>query len=192
TPPGSHHESTQSTQNLDLSLQIPGPEALTAADKRSQAARKAAATRQIPKLQDPFPTKTEIRNAYDTKLLRHYPAATPTPAPQRLTPIAEKSTRVMNLLKNFPKLQIPARGTTVSVEEVELDKKILNENRAHTAGDNAVASARKNFAVLDPVKEEGQNRGYMVESGLDMDDLEDEKRGIPNKLPEWKKWATGR
>jgi hypothetical protein len=69
------HRKVPPIQTISLRLRTPKTPVPTAHERRQLAARKGAAKRWVPKLQDPFPRQSEIKKAYPYKLMRHYPAA---------------------------------------------------------------------------------------------------------------------
>jgi hypothetical protein len=92
----------------------------------------------------------------------------------------------MSLLSSFPSTSIkPPTLNQVQEEQSNLDK-VLAENAKIIFGKEGKMLAIRHFG--------GVRRPWspMVNSGIEMDDLEKETRGIPNQLPEWRKWNTGK
>ncbi|KAF2791484.1 hypothetical protein K505DRAFT_248890 [Melanomma pulvis-pyrius CBS 109.77] len=181
--------SPEKAPTLNLSLKIPQTRSEDVS-KNVLIARKGAATRWRKNLQNPYPTAQEIKDAYPLKLIRHYPARADTTPPQPLfsRPRIEKSDRVMALLKQFPKLEIPTpppRTIESSISEQQ-DKAILRANRAATATDEAMKLAWNSFQL----PKRNTTRHFMIESGLRTEDLVNEYNGVENRLPEWYKFRT--
>jgi hypothetical protein len=135
TPPRSAPPSS-GKPTVSLALRIP-EHVPDLKERRELGARKGAAKRWMPKLQNPFPGNKEIKKAYSLKLMRHYPAAlepaslqslgtsatAPTTSSSSSTssfasaiqvadadfvkPVIQKSARMTKLLKTFPALSIP-------------------------------------------------------------------------------------
>jgi hypothetical protein len=218
------HRKVPPIQTISLCLRTPKSPVPTAHERRQLAARKGAAKRWVPKLQDPFPKQSEIKKAYPYKLMRHYPAApapvvapsfgntppastaspsessnpalssapvTQTPADNFIKPVIQKSARVTKLLKAFPSLAIPkvSQEPTYELAKKEHDEKITLFGNMNTTGSKeAHRLAWQAFAKPD----RNGNRELMVESALELEDLEKEHAGIPNNLPSWKKWNTSK
>lgn len=156
--------------------------------KETLASRKAAAKRWEMKLQNKFPTEREIRQAYPTKLMRHYhsPDGKMSKEPSFIKPRIEKSLRVTTISKNFPLLEIPP-PTEELLEGYLKNRAVVQSNQEITSREESVKLAWKNFAVPRRSVSDDQ---MVRDSGLDEDELSKEYDGIENRLPEWKKWRT--
>jgi hypothetical protein len=199
TPPSSAPRPTMS-----LRLTIPQPE-LNKEDQRKFAIRRVAAERWKSKLQRPFPLGREIREAYKLKLMRHYTNPSTPSMPDFIKPRIDHSPRVTGLLKQFPLLNTsntgprgPALGaapalppTTVQILKTEQDYMQLTANKSITRSEDAQRLAWKNFSATESDRID-RGREAMMESGLVVDDLVKEDRGLKNGLPEWKKLHTGK
>ncbi|KAH8732566.1 hypothetical protein GQ44DRAFT_602310 [Phaeosphaeriaceae sp. PMI808] len=213
--------STKSNKSSDVQLQTPPPSApapktmslkltipqkeLSANERRALAIRKYAAERWIPKLQRDFPQAKEMKDAYNMKLMRHYPDPSSSSVPNFIKPRIDTSPRVLDLLKRFPYPLVapdgskpPARGfpplkmpTAMEVLKAEEDYANLRRNKKITASDEAQHLAWENFASPERGRKD-RGREAMVESGLEYEELVKENQGLENKLPEWKKRFTGK
>lgn len=188
-PSPSTSSSVPRPETISLKLRIPQPPAPTKEQKRSTAARKAAATRFASKLQDPYPSRGEIKSAYNLKLLRDYKGPEATTIPSPIKPVIQKSARVTALLRQFPKLDTTTAPppTIVSMKSDIQAFRTLKANRSLTNTEPAQRLAWKSFS--SPVY---STYGAMLESAFPADHIEAENHGLPNDLPEWKKWKTSR
>ncbi|KAF2000119.1 hypothetical protein P154DRAFT_599549 [Amniculicola lignicola CBS 123094] len=177
---------------IALRLEIPKDPAPTTQQKRVVAIRKAAAARWRPKLQRDFPSEDEVKRAYTGKLLRHYVGTGPEAAP--VLPPIKKSARVMTLLRSFPqslsglksKHAESVKALLAQKCAVQRDKEILKRNlKIINDNDNTTALAARCFGKMT----EWHNQWL---TGFADEDLRKEEKGAENKLPEWKKWKTGR
>jgi hypothetical protein len=186
TPPSSIPPETRC-----LKIAIPSKEP-SEDERRKLAIRRAAARRWESKLERPFPTPREVRDAYDLKLMRHYKCAAETPEPGFIKPSIDKSPRVTGLLRQFPKLATsPVLQTQDSGPTAELDTLRLQVNKDITQSESVQRLAWQSFSTLD---RDGRHwaREAMMESGLVPDELTKESQGHKNALPQWKKWQTGK
>jgi hypothetical protein len=153
--------------------------------KNTLASRKAAAKRWETKLQNKFPTESEIRQAYPTKLMRHYPSpdGKVSTEPPFIKPRIQKSLRVMTIMKHFPLFKSPP-PTDEHLEEYERNQAIIKANQEITSREKSVKLAWKNFAAP---KRSTRGDQLVRDSGLDEDELSKEYDGIENRLPKWKK-----
>ncbi|KAH7139251.1 hypothetical protein B0J11DRAFT_610643 [Dendryphion nanum] len=170
------------SKTLKLSIDIPKSPIPNAQMKRSIAACKAADKRHESKLQDPFPDQKEIAKARNLKLLRDYSDPNISMEPGFIKPEIQKSARVTQLLRGFPKIE----ACTPSIEAQGRIPAELKRNNAITKSEKVTESAWKNFS--DPK----YGTLSMIESGLLPEDIAAEKRGISNRLPEWRKHKTGK
>ena len=213
---------TSTMPSVSLTLRIP-KHVPDAKERKELGARKAAAKRWVPKLQNPFPKDSEIKRAYSLKLMRHYPAApvpatsqsVETPASAQTTlstnssissstsatstldatfekPVIQKSDRVTKLLKKFPTMKVSRIAfngiTTQDLAHDQMVSDTIHANKRNTLSQHALRLAWKDFAEPD----ENPGREAMVESALPLEELMKEHRGIPNSLPEWKKYNTSK
>ncbi|CAO2647980.1 Nn.00g089020.m01.CDS01 [Neocucurbitaria sp. VM-36] len=204
TPPISPPEPVFRTTRL--TVQIPQRE-LTQEDQRTLKIRRAAAERWQDKLQRPFPARKEITQAYNLKLLRHYPNPLAPAAPNFVKPHIDKSPRVDRLRNQFPLLSTlatasaksstttlqasPIHSTPANIEESEKHKTLLKANKIITRSEYAQRLAWRSFSSREEDRID-RGREAMMESGLWEDDLGKESQGQRNQLPEWKKPNTGR
>jgi hypothetical protein len=191
-------------ETMSLRLIIPHP-VLTKEDHRTLAIRRAAAERWKPKLQKPFPKHKEVSEAYNLKLMRHYASPTASPESNFVRPHIEVSPRVVRLRAQFPRsctsnqdLQVPATRFTptappMTVRDVRTmdDHMRLRVNKDITRSEQAQRLAWESFSATERDRID-RDREAMMESGLVMEDLIKEARGVKNGLPEWKKCKTGR
>jgi hypothetical protein len=191
-------------ETMSLRLIIPHP-VLTKEDHRSLAIRRAAAERWESKLQKPFPKRKEVSEAYSLKLMRHYPSPTASPESNFVKPHIDISPRVITLLERFPRLctsnqdlQVPATQFTPTAPHIiardvrTMDGRMrLRINKDITKSEQAQRLAWQSFSATERDRID-RDREAMMESGLVMEDLINETRGVDNGLPEWKKRKTGR
>ncbi|CAI6340317.1 unnamed protein product [Periconia digitata] len=191
--------SANTTNNRKVSLKLIIPDhVLTRTEKRQLAVRRTAAIKweRSGKLQRPEPDQKEISSSYNLKLMRHYPAADADPSESTHTasqdcfvkPIIQKSSRVTNLLANYPYGTVPTKHPDASSSRGSLvggGIQDLQRNRQITENTLGTQLAWRSFSWPDRGERE-----IMVESALGTDDLEREIRGLPNSLPEWKKFKT--
>jgi hypothetical protein len=179
------------TLNLKLDIPVlePPPSSKAAAAQRKlEKQRRAAARKWESRLQDPFPEPAEIKRAYDGKMLRHYTSPLSNPLPAIQKPEINKSTRVTNLLKQFPALNVPtlpSPNTTLQFNKTLEDQASLNANLLATSTPAAKKSAWKNFSTTQYTMFDA-----MVESGLPREDLGHERNYTENRLPGWRKCNT--
>jgi hypothetical protein len=205
TPP----QSSKGPETLSLRLMIP-KNAPSKQEQRTLAIRRASAQRWQTKLQRPFPLQSEIKQAYNLKLMRHYPNTLTTIEPNFVKPRIDTSARVDRLLRRFPLPTIRAVNQNDQlnavhpvyyykalsflahdVREAELSNITLQTNRAITASEYAQRLAWKNFSTQERNRID-RGREAMLQSGLHTDDLDLEVLGRANKLPEWRKEYTSR
>jgi hypothetical protein len=207
TPPSSTPPETMSLRLIIPQLQP------TKGDQRALANREAAAKRWIPKLQRPFPKRKEISEAYNLKLMRHYPspvtsqiinqttstvtASTTSLEPNFIKPHIDVSPRVINLLKGFPKVYTPdsdvhastrsyaSIASTASTEIIYTgkDNMLLQENKSITSHNFGQRLAWHCFSATERDRID-RGREAMMVSGLAQDDLAKERKGVHNGLPE--------
>lgn len=178
---------------------------LTKDDHRNIKIRQAAALRWIPKLRNPFPKRKEINEAYNLKLMRHYRhLTTTTPELNFVKPLIDTSPRVTRLLRQFPTAISTSSGQKLEagnppgtycgldqITRLRQDAENLQINKRITKSESARRLAWQSFSSTE--KERIDNgRQALIESGLAVEDLEKEHRGIQNGLPEWKKRYTGK
>lgn len=182
---------------MRLKLEIPQPE-ISKEEDRKLKIQKAAAERWQPKLKRPFPRKREIKDAYKNKLMRHYTDETTAPSGEWMKPHINRSARVDALRKGFPLLSTSAHGpqkssikTPAERDEENWRQQLLRENQNITQSEYAKKLA---FEAFSARKEDriNRNRQAMMISGLLPRDIQKEKRGIKNALPDWIKVNTGR
>ncbi|KAG9192931.1 hypothetical protein G6011_11665 [Alternaria panax] len=170
-------------------------------EEQTLKTRKAAAERWEPKLKRPFPKKREIQDSYSMKLMRHYPTNEPTPLEDLpvVRPHIPRSARVDKLLASLPLVPEctwsaestgPLRRRRQTVRD-ELANQSLNINKSITGSDLAVRMAWHCFSSNENDRIDRGRQAMMV-SGLVDADLSKEDKGVPNKLPEWKKTNTGK
>lgn len=213
--PTSTAQSASTGPTMPLTLHIPDvkhevPKGKKLA-RRKQAAKKWEATG---RLQEPFPQQREISQAYPLKLMRHYPVKAPMEAtrvplirspsssgvtptspsppiwePSFVKPRIQKSDRVTNLLKAFPKFRVAptSQQSPKTISQCEADAANLDKNNKATSSEEAKRLAWDCFA--DRVCIDGQS---MTESGLPSSQLQKEAFGMGNKLPEWAKRRTSK
>ncbi|KAF2660485.1 hypothetical protein K491DRAFT_727415 [Lophiostoma macrostomum CBS 122681] len=213
-------ESSPPSKFQNLKLIIPDVLVSNPPTKHQVAARKGAAKRFLPRLRDPFPTASEIHKAYNLKLLRDYtvdnkhknqdknhdhdqkqakssssPSSSSISKRNPIRPQIAKSARVMSLLNSFPQSPLslsplksphPALATNSDLDQLLSGHQTLLENTEIIFGKDGKELAELCFG--------GERRPWnqMVNSGIDVDDLEKERYGLPNELPEWRKWNTGK
>lgn len=209
TPPVSAKE----TNTMPLKLVIPR-EQISLEQQRKLNRHRADAERWKPKLQRPYPRRTEIKLAYPLKLMRHYPGASTSADSNFIRPKIDKSPRVSRLLEQFPLIDTtqPCRGTSaehpitsatlleqaiplsarmVQLEVAQNTNLELQANTSITRAEHAQRLAWKSFAQTEHERID-RGREAMMQSGLLSHDLKMEASGLFNGLPEWKKAKTGR
>ena len=192
---------------MPLKLTIP-QEPMTREELAKSNRRKSDAERWKPKLQRPYPNKSEIKRAYPLKLLRHYPDTSVHPEPDFQRPKIDTSARVSRLLTHFPLpappnphrtpspitpagQAIPLSARASDLKRARLANADLQWNVYVTATDHAQQQAWRAFSRPEAGRVD-RGRESMVRSGLDEEDLWLESMGLPNGLPEWKRPWTGR
>ncbi|RMZ71560.1 nad(P)-binding protein [Pyrenophora seminiperda CCB06] len=201
TPPVTPDPAVSVVHTTSLRVIIPQRQ-IPPEEQRRIKLRVGAAERWVPKLQKPFPTNKEIKDAYPYKLMRHYTDGRIL-APVIRPPI-DRSPRVDDLRRRFPLVQPPSsappsstilRGTKrkrdqgADGDENSKYKVLLRQNKEITRSPFAQKLAWKAFSTLERAS---RGREAMMLSGLFADDLEREALGLANNLPEWKKVNTGR
>ncbi|KAF9697205.1 hypothetical protein EKO04_004809 [Ascochyta lentis] len=208
TPPAS----AKGTATMALKLIIPQEEPGQEQQKKASRHR-ADAERWKPKLQRPFPRKTEIKQAYALKLMRQYPNTPGEIETNFFKPKIERSPRVSRLLQQFPLVDTnqPVRSKEArlpnSCTPIDLAKPLssrleeliearnmhtgLQANIHITESEHAQRLAWQAFSRTEQDRID-RGREAMMESGLPTDDLEREYFGQWNTLPDWKKSNTGR
>ncbi|CAN9288900.1 unnamed protein product [Alternaria alternata] len=196
---GAEPTSMRSNKKPCLSLEIPQKEIPKEEDKTPKT-RAAAAERCEPKLKRPFPKKREMKDSNKMKLMRHDTTNDPTPLSKLpiIRPHIARSARVDKLLES---LSVPdptknADGTkrirlATQTRRDERQNEMLKQNKSITESDYAVRLAWSCFSSNEKSRV-GRERMGMTISGLEWDDLANEKKGVPNNLPEWRKTNTGR
>lgn len=201
---GNREASYLSTPPETMSLRVTIPEpVVTKEDQRTLAIRRAAAQRWIPKLQNPFPKRGEIGEAYKLKLMRHYTSPTTSSEPNFIKPHIDVSPRVDGLRQKFPRVltSIPKLRLLVpdsmhlAPPRATQDRKLednmqLKMNKNITKSEAAQRLAWQSFSATEKDRID-RGREAMMESGLITDDLISERRGTRNGLPEWRKKNTG-
>ncbi|KAH9871688.1 hypothetical protein J1614_005943 [Plenodomus biglobosus] len=189
-----------SPQVLPQPLRITIPhEELTNTEQRILKLRIGHAERWKPKLQRPFPTKAEIKQAYQFKLMRHYTDPRTVPEPNYIKPHIDRSQRVDKLRSDFPGLSTSTSSTSLNTKSREEDSRFspslakmqLERNKAITKSEAARYSAWKNFSSREEDRID-RGREAMIESGLSQEELTKESMGEPNKLPGWRKEYTSK
>ncbi|KAF2852183.1 hypothetical protein T440DRAFT_370995, partial [Plenodomus tracheiphilus IPT5] len=182
-------------QSQPLQITIPDAEP-TKAEQKTLKLRRRYAERWRPKLQKPYPTKTEIKQAYQYKLMRHYIEPLAVPESNFVKPHIDRSPRVDKLRKDFPVLNTSSLGKVTTTEnkaepqpspspaEVQLE-----HNRAITKSKAARRSAWRNFSSREKDRID-RGREAMLASGLPQEELNREYEGKPNNLPGWRKKHT--
>jgi len=196
---GAEPISMRSNKKPCLSLEVPQKEISKEEDKTPKT-RVTAAERREPKLKRPFPKKREIKDSNKMKLIRHYTTNDPTPLSKLpiIRPHIARSARVNKLLES---LSVPdptknADGTkrirlATQTRRDERQNEMLKQNKSITESDYAVRLAWSCFSSNEKDRVGWERMGMMI-SGLEWDDLANEKKGVPNNLPEWRKKNTGR
>ncbi|OAG16253.1 hypothetical protein CC77DRAFT_900293, partial [Alternaria alternata] len=183
-----------------LSLKIPGKEISKEEDKTPKT-RAATAERREPKLKRPFPKKREeIKDPNKMKLTRHYTTNDPTPL-SKLPVIRPPIARSIPVEKLLESLSVPdptknADDTkrirlATQTRRDERQNEMLKQNKSITESDYAIRLAWSCFSSNEKDRVGRERMGMMI-SGLEWDDLANEKKGVPNNLPEWRKTNTGR
>ena len=191
------------TPTMDLKVVIPERQ-ISPEEQRRIKLRVAAARRWIPKLQKPFPSKKEIKDAYQYKLMRHYTdgqAQVPV-----VRPHIDTSPRVDVLRRRFPLLKPTSvtpsssasiyrtgrsKGRKVMDSDVLVrDQMLLQQNKAITQSPLAQKLAWEAFSSREADRID-RGREALICSGLWDNDLEKEAQGLANNLPEWRKARTG-
>ncbi|KAL5120668.1 hypothetical protein ACEQ8H_001417 [Pleosporales sp. CAS-2024a] len=199
TPPAS-----PPLQTMSLRVTIPQP-AVTSGDRRTQAIRRAAAERWKPKLQQPFPKRREIVDAYTLKLMRHYAGSSTTPEPSFVRPMINTSPRVDKLRHRFPSLLTRSIRSDVTIAvsiaataqtpnaicTQDRSNEELNKNKSITRSEYAQRLAWQSFSATEQDREDC-GREALMESGLVVDELIKEHSGIKNCLPEWRQRYTSK
>ncbi|OAL49566.1 hypothetical protein IQ07DRAFT_511361 [Pyrenochaeta sp. DS3sAY3a] len=196
TPP-----ETPSAKSMKLKLVIPEPE-LTPTEENKLKRRKACAKKWRSKLQRPYPSKKELSEAYNLKLMRHYSKPLLPKDPNFITPPIDRSPRVDKLRRHFP---IPPLSTGINItkpysaityhnapasDEQERQEAMLEVNKRITNSEEAQRLAWQCFSTPEDRVDNG--RDAMIHSALWDDDLLREDQGLPNKLPGWRKTYTSR
>ncbi|KAH7400704.1 hypothetical protein DE146DRAFT_653688 [Phaeosphaeria sp. MPI-PUGE-AT-0046c] len=136
--------------------------------------------------------------------MRHYRRSTTKPEPNFVKPMINTSSRVMRLLRQFPitvstldehilgavnKTGIHARADHMT--KLRLDPENLQINRRITKSESARRLAWRSFSSTERDRRDN-GRQALMESGLALEDLVKEHKGIKNRLPEWRKRFTGK
>jgi hypothetical protein len=209
TPPAS----AERAATMALRLVIP-QEATSREQQRMINRHRADAERWKPKLQRPYPNKTEIKSAYPLKLMRHYSDAPAQSDLNFVKPKIDDSPRVSRLLEQFPLIDttqpVKSKGAKRSPSPTEplaqmktlssRKEELTDARQAHgglqsnitiTQTEQAQRLAWQSFAQTERDRMD-RGREAMIQSGLFTDDMKMELAGQRNKLPEWKKCNTGR
>jgi len=171
-----------------LKLTIPHDEP-SKAEQRTLKHRSRCAERWKPKLQRPYPSHREIKEAYQYKLMRHYTNHLVAAEPDYIKPRIDRSERVDNIRRDFPAVK-PSPKPWISQQESSMWQINLGLNISATKSKMAQFSAWKNFSSREQDRID-RGREAMMESGLAVEDLEKELEGRPNRLPDWRKVRTG-
>jgi hypothetical protein len=204
TPPLSPPPELQA-RTMCLKLEIPRPE-ISKEEQTKLKMRQSHARRWIPKLQRPFPKNTEIKEAYQYKLMRHYTDQLAPAISNFIKPRIDRSPRVESLLKRFPlvpnSFDVPisaayttaaktSRGRNEDVSNEVMNNRELQKNMSITSSVSAQKLAWEAFSWREQDRID-RGREAMMQSGLWTDDLARENVGMANELPEWRKTRTGR
>ncbi|KAI8937223.1 hypothetical protein NX059_006432 [Plenodomus lindquistii] len=198
TPPVSPLTCPPPQRTMSLRLSIPHEEP-TKAELRALKLRVGAAVRWQSKLQRPYPSRSEIREAYQYKLMRHYTAPQATPEPNFVKPHIDRSPRVDKLRICFPVLNTSFAGSPTNSNSKKADMPSsptpaelqLRYNKDVTRSKEVRRSAWKNFSSREDGRKD-RGREAMMLSGLPDEELRKESYRQPNKLPDWKKEFTSK
>lgn len=183
---------------LDIPHKVP-----TKDEQQTLERRRASAQRWKPKLQRPYPSKKEIRDAYQYKLMRHYKNSLAPVEANFIKPRIDRSPRVERLLQRYPLLStaiskgscednaLEASEVLGGSEDIAKQMFQLKINQGITQSEHARRLAWKNFSLVEWDRVD-RGREAMLDSGLWEEDLEKERKGLANQLPEWKKARTDR
>jgi hypothetical protein len=197
---GAEPISMRSNKKPCLSLEVPGKEISKEEDKTPKT-RAATAERREPKLKRPFPKKREeIKDPNKMKLTRHYTTNDPTPLSKLpiIRPPIARSARVDKLLESLS-VPDPTKNAddtkrirlATQTRRGERQNEMLKQNKSITESDYAIRLAWSCFSSNEKSRVGRERMGMMI-SGLEWDDLANERKGVPNNLPEWRKTNTGR
>ncbi|RYN57731.1 hypothetical protein AA0118_g7614 [Alternaria tenuissima] len=197
---GAEPISMRSNKKPCLSLEVPGKEISKEEDKTPKT-RAATAERREPKLKRPFPKKREeIKDPNKMKLTRHYTTNDPTPLSKLpiIRPPIARSARVDKLLESLS-VPDPTKNAddtkrirlATQTRRGERQNEMLKQNKSITESDYAIRLAWSCFSSNEKNRVGRERMGMMI-SGLEWDDLANERKGVPNNLPEWRKTNTGR
>jgi hypothetical protein len=198
---------------MALKLVIP-KEQLSREQQKKLNRHRADAERWKPKLQRPYPNKTEIKLAYPLKLMRYYLDASKQADSNFVKPNIDRSPRVSRLLQQFPLIDttqlfrstkaerspspathldqaIPLSARIMELKQARDAHPELQANISITGTEHARRLAWQSFARTERGRVD-RGREAMIQSGLLTDDLRMEAVGLFNGLPEWKKARTGR
>ncbi|KAJ4994132.1 hypothetical protein SVAN01_00609 [Stagonosporopsis vannaccii] len=208
TPPSS----VAGVATMALKLVIPIDQ-ISPEQQKTLKRHRADAERWKPKLQRPYPKRTETKNAYPLKLMRHYPDTTGAVQPDFIKPQINKSPRLTHLLQQFPfvdttqhvrrvatedtsglitppGLAVPMCARGKDLKRARLEHIQLHSNIQVTRTEYAQHLAWKSFSLPEQGRLD-HGREAMVLSGLPTADLREEGMGHPNVLPDWRKPWTG-
>ena len=198
---------------MALKLVIP-KEQLSQEQQKKLNRHRVDAERWKPKLQRPYPKKTEIKLAYPLKLMRYYLDASTQADSNFVKPNIDRSPRVSRLLQQFPLIDttqlfgstkarrspgpvtpldqaIPLSARIMELKQARDAHPQLQANISITRTEHAQRLAWQSFARTERDRID-RGREAMIQSGLLIDDLRMEAVGLFNGLPEWKKAITGR
>lgn len=200
TPPTTPVKKAAKTMKLKLTI----PEAkLTRTEENKIKRREACARKWKSKLQRPYPSKKELADSYNLKLMRHYPKPFTPKDPNFIIPPIDRSPRVDKLRRHFPVAPPLSTGINITKpysatathraptsDEQERQEAMLEANKRITNSEEAQRLAWQCFSTKEDRRDNG--REAMMLSALWEDDLDREDRGLPNKLPGWRKTFTSR
>jgi hypothetical protein len=195
TPPETPPVSTVRT--MHLRLDIP-QQAVSNEESEKLKLREAAAEKCEPKLKRPFPRKRQMKVASEIKHMKHYTTNETSVLSESgfIKPHINKSARVDKLLRVFPYLSTtnakrPRYRTQAERDEAKNRARLLEDNKKITNSDYAKRLAWEAFSSREKGRTD-RGREAMLVSALEKDDLANEKLGVPNDLPEWRKTRTSR
>lgn len=164
--------------------------------ERKLKIQKAAAKRWAPNLQRPPPQLKEINAAYNNKLMRHYTNETAAPSNTFIRPSINRSARVDSLLASLPLQPAKASEKSYSQKQAERSEEarraiLLQQNKRITESDYVKKLAWEAFSSNDQERKNHERHSMMI-SGLKVEEIQKERKGKDNKLPDWRKAKTGR
>ena len=195
TPPETPPVSTVRTMHLRLDI----PQQVVSNEESEKLKlREAAPEKCEPKFKRPFPRKRQMKVASDIKHMKHYTTNETSALSESgfIKPHINKSARVDKLLRVFPYLSTtntkrPRYRTQAERDEARNRARLLEDNKKITKSDYAKRLAWEAFSSREKGRID-RGREAMLVSALEKDDLANEKLGVPNDLPEWRKAKTSR